>query len=159
MNVKEKTVGKIVRGRTVYFVLAADSVLHAARYMAKHKIGAVPVLDERYQAGVLSDQVGILSERDLMTRVMAQELDPTSTKVGEVMTKKVVVLGEGATYKDALAIMEQIHIRHLPVRVGKKLIGCVSIRELREAEAETKEAEIDFLEDYIEKTEDAWWDG
>ncbi len=156
MNVKEKTVGKIVRGRTVYFVLEVDSVLHAARYMAEHQVGAVPVLAERQ--GTLSDQVGIISERDLMTRVMAQGLDPASTKVGEVMTRKVAVLGEGATYKDALVIMEQLHIRHLPVRIGKRITGCVSIRELREAEAETKEAEIDFLEDYIEKTEDAWWD-
>ena len=157
MNVSEKTVGEIVKGRPVYFVLESDSVLHAARYMAEHKIGAVPVLDEGYRPGVLTDEVGIFSERDLMTRVVVRELDPASTKVGEVMTRRVAVLGEDKTMKDALAVMKQLHIRHLPVLVGKRIIGCISIRDLREAEVEAREAEIEFLDDYIEKMEEAAW--
>jgi CBS domain-containing protein len=157
MNVKEKTVVEIVRGRPVYFVLENASVLHAARYMTEHQIGAVPVLDEGYQPGILTDQVGIFSERDLMTRVVAQELDPASTKVSQVMTREVVVLGEDSTYREALDTMNRLHIRHLPVLAGRRLIGCVSIRDLREAEVETKEAEIDFLDDYIERMEQAAW--
>jgi len=157
MSMKEKTVGEIVKDRPVYFVLESDSVLHAARYMAEHQIGAVPVLDEGYRPGVLADQVGIFSERDLMTRVVAQELDPASTKVGEVMTRRVAVVSEDCTYKDALVIMEQLHIRHLPILVGKRIVGCVSIRDLREAEVEAREAEIEFLDDYIEKMEEAAW--
>ena len=151
MNVRKKTVGEIVKGRPVYFVVAGESVLQAARYMAEHQIGAVPVLDEGYRPDALVDQVGIFSERDVMTRVVAQKLNPASTKVGEVMTKKVAVLSEDRTYRDALAVMEQLHIRHLPVLVGRRIVGCISIRELREAEAETKEAEIQFLDDYIDK--------
>ena len=157
MNVRQKTVGEVVRDRPVYFVIADDTVLEVVRYMTEHQIGAVPVLDERYQPGVLVDQVGIFSERDLMTRVVAQGLDPASTRVSEVMTREVVVLGKDRTYTDALAIMEQLHIRHLPVLVGKQLVGCISIRDLREAEVETKEAEIEFLDDYIYKMEEAAW--
>ncbi|MBU0702719.1 MAG: CBS domain-containing protein [Chloroflexi bacterium] len=157
MNVDKKTVGEIVAGRSVYFVLEDSSVLDVARYMTEHQIGAVSVLDKGYQPLVLTDQVGIFSERDLMTRVVAQGLDPASTKVSEVMTKKVAVLSEDHTYKDALSIMEQLHIRHLPVMVGKRMAGCVSIRDLREAEAETHKAEVDFLDDYIQTMEEAAW--
>jgi signal-transduction protein with cAMP-binding, CBS, and nucleotidyltransferase domain len=92
-----------------------------------------------------------------MTRVVAQGLDPASTKVGQVMTREVAVLGEDRTYKDALAIMKQLHVRHLPVLVGKQIVGCVSIRDLREAEVESKEAEVEFLDDYIERMEEAAW--
>jgi CBS domain-containing protein len=148
MNVKEKTVGEIVRGRPVFFAGQDDSALHVARYMREHQIGAVPVLAEGHQPGLLSDQVGIFSERDLMTRVVADGLDPALTKVGDVMTRKVAVVGEDRTYRDALVIMEQLHIRHLPVLVGKRIVGCVSIRDLREAEVQTKDAEIEFLDNY-----------
>lgn len=157
MNVKQKTVGEIVRGRPVYFAVQGDSALHVARYMTDHRIGAVPVLAEGYRPGLLADQVGIFSERDLMTRVVARGLDPALTKVGDVMTSKVAVLSEGRTYRDALVIMEQLHIRHLPVLVEKQIVGCVSIRDLREAEVETKEAEIEFLDDYIDRMEEAAW--
>jgi CBS domain-containing protein len=159
MNVTEKPVGEIVRGRPVYVVAEDSSVLDVARYMTEHQIGAVPVLAEGYRPGVFTDQVGIFSERDLMTRVVAQGLDPASTNVGAVMTRKVAVLGEDRTYRDALAIMEQLHIRHLPVLVGKRIVGCVSIRDLREAEVEAKQAEIEFLDDYIEKMEQVAWGG
>jgi len=147
---KQKTVGEVVRGRPVYVVQRNDSVLDAVRYMTEYQTGAVPVLVE-------GDVVGIISERDVMTRVVAQGLDPHSTKVGEVMTKKVAVLGEDCTCKDALAIMEQLRIRHLPVMAGKRLVGCVSIRELREAEVQAKKTEIEFLDDYIERMEEASW--
>jgi len=93
----------------------------------------------------------------VMTRVVAQGLDPASTKIIEVMTRRVAVLDEDRTYKDALAIMEQLHVRHLPVMAGKRLVGCVSIRELREAEVEAKKTEIEFLDDYIERMEEASW--
>ena len=157
MNVTEKTVGEIVRGRPVYVVAEDSSVLDVAHYMTEHQIGAVPVLAAGYQPGIFTDQVGIFSERDLMTRVVAQGLDPAATEVGQVMTREVAVLGEDRTYKEALAIMKQLHVRHLPVLGGRRIAGCISIRDLREAEVETKQAEIEFLDDYIDRMEEAAW--
>jgi CBS domain-containing protein len=157
VNIKEKTVGKIVEGRPVYFVLESESVLEAARYMTEHQIGAVPVLEKGYEPGVLAQQVGIFSERDLMTRIVAKKMDPASTTVGEVMTRRVAVLREDNTCEEALALMKQLHIRHLPVLVGKEIVGCVSIRDLHEAKVEHREAEIEFLDNYIEKMEEAAW--
>jgi CBS domain-containing protein len=146
MDNEARTVGEVVRGRPVYVVQRSDSVLDAARYMTQYQVGAVPVLAE-------GDLVGIMSERDVMIRVVMQELDPALTEVGEVMTREVAVLDEHCTYEDALAVMTQLHVRHLPVVAGKWLVGCVSLRELREAEIDAKGANIEFLDDYIEQME------
>jgi CBS domain-containing protein len=157
MTIKRMAVGDIVRGRPTYFVVESDAVLEAARYMTEHRIGAVPVLDDRYRPGVFVDQVGFFSERDLMTRVVAAGLDPAQTTVGEVMTEKVVVLDPQSTCREAVAIMNRRHIRHLPVLAGKQLLGTVSIRDLQEAEADAREEEIRFLDDYIDTMDDAAW--
>jgi CBS domain-containing protein len=144
--VKEKTVGEVVKSRPVYVVQRSDSVLDAARYMTEYRVGAVPVLAE-------GDVVGIMSERDVMIRVVTRELDPALTRVSEVMTSEVAMLDEDCTCDDALAVMTQLHVRHLPVVAGKWLVGCVSLRELREADIDAKGANIEFLDDYIEQME------
>jgi len=149
MNTKSTTAGDIVLGRPVFSVRGQDSVLAAARHMTEHQIGAVPVLDD---AGHL---LGIFSERDLMTRVVAQQLDLASTQVSEVMTKRVAVLGEESTYREALAIMDALHIRHLPVMVQDRVAGCISLRDLHQADIDAKDREIEFLDDYIERVERA----
>ncbi len=115
----------------MYVVQENDLVLDTARYMTEYQVGAVLVLEE----GQLT---GIISERDLMTRVIAQGLDPASIRVGEVMTRKVVVLDQDTRYQDALAQMKQHHVRHMPVMDGERIIGCVSIRELQAAEDEVE---------------------
>jgi CBS domain-containing protein len=157
MSIKRMAVGEIVKGRPTYFVVESDTVLQAARYMTEYQIGAVPVLEDGYQPGVFVDQVGIFSERDLMTRVVAEGLNPDQTKVSEVMTEKVVVLEPESTCREALMVMTQLHIRHVPVLAGKQLLGTVSIRDLQEAEAEAREEEIRFLDDYIDTMDDAAW--
>ena len=74
MNNDGKTVGEVVRGRPVYVVQRSNSVLDAVRYMTQYRVGAVPVLAE-------GDIVGIMSERDVMTRVVTRELDPALTEI------------------------------------------------------------------------------
>jgi CBS domain-containing protein len=157
MGIRQVKVGDIVKDRPTYFVLESDDVTQAARYMTEHQIGAVPVLEEGYKPGVFVDQVGIFSERDLMTRVVAKGLDPAKTRVGDVMTEKVVVLDPESTSREALAIMDQLHIRHLPVLAGRQLLGTVSIRDLQDVEADTREAELRFLDEYFDRMDDAAW--
>jgi CBS domain-containing protein len=149
MNTRRKTVGEIVSGRETYAVQGDRSVLEVVRYMTERSIGAVSVVngDGRLQ--------GIFSERDLMTRVVAAGSDPSTTPVSTVMTRKVAVLSEDSSYDDALAIMNVLHIRHLPVIIDDRTAGCVSIRDLQQAEIEVKDREIEFLDDYIERIERA----
>jgi signal-transduction protein with cAMP-binding, CBS, and nucleotidyltransferase domain len=84
-----------------------------------------------------------------MNRVVARELDPAATQVSKVMTEKLAVLGQDSSSEDALAVMERLHVRHLPVMSGNKLLGCVSIRELQIMELEAQEVEIEYLDDHI----------
>jgi len=157
MNNQKRTVGDIVAGRPIYFVLESDTVQEAARYMREYGIGAVPVLEERYRPGVFVDQVGILSERDLMTKVVSEGLDVATTKVSDVMTKRVAILEPDSTWEEALAAMEELNVRHLPVLAGKQLLGTVSITDLHESAANVREAELRFLDEYIDKMDDAAW--
>jgi CBS domain-containing protein len=146
MTWTRKTIGEIVNGRPLYVVQADNSVLEAARYITDHQVGAAPVLSN-------GQLVGIISERDIVTRVVTQGLDPALVQVGQVMTTKLAVLDKDKTYCRALAVMDQLHIRHIPVMDGEQLIGCISIRELHTMDIEAKNAEIEFLDDYARKIE------
>lgn len=137
-----KTLGELVSGRSVHYVNTGINVQKAAEYMALNNIGAVPVLNGDTLAG-------IFSERDLMVRCAAKDLDLKSTPIDEVMTKKVILMEASDNYEDCLALMRQENIRHVPVRDGDKLIGVISIRDLLQLEAEEKEQKIDILHSYI----------
>ena len=157
MTIEKRTVGDIVANRPTYFVLESDSIQEAARYMREYEIGAVPVLEEGYQSGVFVDQVGVLSQRDLTTKVIAEGLDPAATSVGDVMTTKVAVLEPDNTCAEALAVMKRLNCHHLPVLSGKQLLGTVSIQDLQESAVEVRDAELRFLDDYIDTMDDAAW--
>jgi CBS domain-containing protein len=134
----ERTIGEIVLGRPVYVVQEANSVLDAARYMTEYEAEAVPVLSNDHL-------VGLFSERDLMTRVVAAGLDPASTRVGAVMTPiqsiEIAILDRNTSSQEALAAMKRLGAHHLPVTAGKRLIGCVSLQELQATWMEHQEAE------------------
>jgi len=100
------------------------TVLSVAEQMVREKIGALVVLDE----GRL---VGIVSERDIVGRMVARHKEPAVTLVAEIMTAEVTTIGEGATTDDALERMHQGKFRHLPlVDRGGRVIGMLSIRHL-----------------------------
>jgi CBS domain-containing protein len=137
-----KTLGELVDGRKVHYINIGTNVQKAAEYMAFNNIGAVPVLNGDTLAG-------IFSERDLMVRCVAKDMDLKSTPIEDVMTKKVILMEAADNYEDCLALMRQENIRHVPVRDGDKLIGVISIRDLLKLEAEEKEQKIDILHSYI----------
>ena len=112
------------------------SVADAIRRMLDHHVGAVAVLDSERRVA------GIFSERDVMTRVLARKLDPNTTPVSEVMTSPVVPIDQKADPLEAIQLMRDKHIRHLPVVDGEgKVVGMLSIRHLLHEEAETTHAE------------------
>ena len=92
--------------------------------MATEMTGAIVVLDE----GKL---VGIISERDIVGRVVAKRLDPEKVPVSEVMTRDVHTVTEDVMVRRALEMMHQGRFRHLPVvNASNQVIGMVSIRQL-----------------------------
>ena len=92
--------------------------------MATEATGAIVVLDE----GKL---VGIISERDVVGRVVAKGLDPQNVPVSDVMTRDVHTVTEDVLVRRALEMMHQGRFRHLPVvNASNQVIGMVSIRQL-----------------------------
>lgn len=137
-----KTIDSLVAGRDVYFVRTGHKVSEAARYMTERRIGAVSVLEE-------SRLVGVLSERDIMGRVVARGLDPDSTLVSEVMTRDLVVAQASDSHDDGLRKMKQAGCRHLPVVREDRLLGMISQRDLLQIDLTEKDEEIRWLNAYI----------
>lgn len=120
-----------------------ETALEAARIMNEQHIGSLLVLD---QAGTL---VGIFTERDMLRRVVAAEVDPSSVTVGTIMTNPVLTCEPGTRLEELRKVMREQRIRHLPVVDDGRLIGMVSIGDLNFAETETLVETIRSLESYI----------
>jgi CBS domain-containing protein len=117
------TLRDLVKDRKVYSVEATRSVLEAARYMMEHNVGAVPVLRN-------GELAGILSERDIMNRVVAVGRTPGTTAVSEVMTANPRAVAADESVEECLFIMREFGFRHLPIVDGKELKGLVSLRDI-----------------------------
>jgi CBS domain-containing protein len=117
--------------------------MEAVQTMHREHIGAIAVIKGNTLAG-------IFSERDLMNRVVLQRLDPDKTLVGDVMTTPVVSIRRDLTADDALKMMLEKHIRHLPVvdRDGA-LSGMLSVRSLLQDKVSELTDQLDSLEAYF----------
>ena len=135
-------VSSVVDERETYRVVTGMTVRELARYMTERRIGAVAVLDH-------DRLVGVVSERDIMSKVVAKGLDPDNVKIEDVMTREIVVAAGDESYDDALRKMSQAGIRHLPVVEGDRLIGMVSQRDLLQVDLSAKDDEIRWLNAYI----------
>ena len=119
-----------ILSRFVVTVSRTASVLDAIQAMAGAKVGSVAIVD----GNVLE---GIFSERDVMLRVVAEGRDPKTTTVEEVMTSPVQTIQKRTTGEEALRIMVQNHIRHLPVvDEAGQVQAMVSMRSLLEEQVQ-----------------------
>src|SRR5215831_12206737 len=98
----------LIKDRKVYSVDADKTVVEAARFMMEHNIGALPILRD-------GELVGIVSERDIMNRVVAVGRMPGTTKVSEVMTANPRSVGVHETVENGLFLMREFGFRHLPI--------------------------------------------
>ena len=137
-----KAIAEIIEGHPLIHANPSDNVRAVARMMSDRNIGAIAVLE----SGRL---VGVFSERDLMSRVVATGLDPDGTPVSNVMTKDLVVADAGDHVDDALQKMYDCKCRHLPVIRGGKLIGMLSIRDLLQVDDENNRQKASFLKELV----------
>jgi CBS domain-containing protein len=117
------TLRDLVKDRKLYSVEASRTVLEAARFMMEHNIGALPVLRN-------GELAGILSERDIMNRVVAVGRTPGTTAVSEVMTANPRAVAADESIEECLFVMREFGFRHLPIVDGKTLTGLVSLRDV-----------------------------
>ena len=113
-----------------------DSVLDAAKRLAELNVGAMPICgsDNRLK--------GMLSDRDIVVKVLAQGKDPGSTKAGELGEGKPVTIGADDSVEEALHTMADHRVRRLPVIDGHDLIGIVSQADLARSIDEEKVGDL-----------------
>jgi len=110
--------------------------------MRDEKIGAIMVMEK-------NALVGIMSERDIMNRVVAEEKDPAATLVQDVMTTRVSVISPRITVRDAMQIVTEKHLRHMPIVQNGELMGMLSSGDLTRSIVSEEEEYIETLFEYI----------
>jgi CBS domain-containing protein len=137
------TIRDVIREREPYSVRENVTVLEAAEYMAKRKVGGVCVLDEDGRL------IGVLTERDLLNSIVLPRLDPANVAVNGAMSKVQAVIEMTDTPHEALERMELIGRRHLPVVEGEHWVGMLSMRDILRVEVSEQGDELKLLHEYI----------
>jgi len=108
----------------VITVEAEATVRQAVDLMNKHEIGCLIVVDEEEKP------VGILTERDLLRRVLASRKDPVRTKVSQVMSKPLITVTPHMDLEEAVRLMFKKKIKKLPVVEDGQLVGLVTLTDM-----------------------------
>ncbi len=117
-------------------VPAGATIEQAARQMKILDIGMLPVCDE-------NRMIGSITDRDIVIRGVAQALNPRAALVRQIMTEDMVCCFEDQDVEEAARLMEDHHIRRLPVlNERKQLVGIISVSDLATRRAEMLAAEV-----------------
>src|SRR5262245_4546653 len=115
---------------------ASASVVDAARLMREEHIGSLPITDDE-------KLIGIITDRDITTRVVAEGTDPKTTAVGDVYSRDLISVEPDNDLEEALKLMARHQVRRLPVVEDGRLVGIVAQADIalshRENEAKTGE--------------------
>ena len=133
----------VIGNQEVLTVEGTSTVTQAARVMREHKTGALLVCE----SGRL---VGVFTERDALFRVTAEERDPHTTRVSEVMTADPQTISPDKPLGHALHMMYEGGFRNVPVVENGRPIGMVSARDALGPELKTFVAEMDEREHIAE---------
>lgn len=132
----------VMPGRELNRISSSITVLEAAKFLVNHNTGTASVFEG-------STLVGVFSERDLLTRVVAEGKDPTRTAVRDVMTRNPTTAAIQDTLDTCLLRMAAARCRHLPVFDGDRYMGMVSMRDVMNARADDLQREVRELRDYV----------
>lgn len=136
----------LAKKENVVIQVESDCIIAAAaRKMRDNKVGALMVMKN----DTLS---GIFTERDLMSRVVAEGLNPEKVQVSEAMTSSIATVPLETPIREAANIMSQNRIRHLPVLEEGKLYGVISVGDILAWKLREQEFTLHQLEDYFFKS-------
>jgi CBS domain-containing protein len=137
----ERTVFQSIPKRHVLSLGPQASVWEAACAMTRVNCGSILIMEPPDKL------LGIVTERDLMTRVVAKALEPKQTQVAQIMTTQIRVVPPETPVSDALVIMLERGFRHLPiVAPDGKVLGVFSIRDALPFELGTAMSQAEFNE-------------
>lgn len=126
----KRTVFQSMSQRNIISLSPQSKVNEAAQLMTRTNSSSVLIVDSNHHL------LGILTEPDLMRRVLARALDPAKTSVSEVMTRQPQWVEPDTTVEDAVLIMIERGFRHLPIMTssGGKILGVFSVRDALQPE-------------------------
>ena len=113
--------------RSVVSIEPSESAALAARLLARHELGALPVCTG---SGRLQ---GILTDRDIVLRCVAAEEDPLAVPVGDIMSRRCATVPPDADVREAARRMAAEQVRRLPVVEDGRLVGILSLGEVSQA--------------------------
>jgi len=127
-----------VMSSPVRTIRVGDSVRNAVRKMNKFRIGCLVVMQG-------DRPVGILTERDIMRKVVEPCIDPSLIRVSDVMSTPITTIDPAASVEDAARLMSRKHIKKLPVVEDGRIVGIVTSTDLMRSGPELVSALTDLL--------------
>ena len=118
-----RSIHNLVEDQLIVSITPEASVHQAAVLMTRHRIGALPVMRG-------TDLIGIFTERDLVSRVVAPRLDLDHTLMAQVMTETPQTIAPDKPLYEALNLMYDHGFRHLPVMNDEQLVAMLSLRDI-----------------------------
>ena len=139
-----KTLSDVLKtkGTVVYSIRPTDNVHDAMKVMDDKGVGALLVTNEEGVAG-------ILSERDVARKITLTGKVARQTPAAEIMTERVKCVEPDCTIGEAMQLMTELRVRHLPIVRGKQVLGVVSIGDLVKAIIDDQQFTIEQLQNYI----------
>jgi CBS domain-containing protein len=137
-------IAEILRGKEaeVLKIDASATVFDAIKKIVEHNVGSILVTDGE-------DVVGIMTERDYLRKIAIFGRTSHDTLVREIMSSPLIYVTPETTIEEAMAIMTDRRIRHLPVVVEEKITGIVSIGDVVKFQSREQSFQIKYLTEYI----------
>ena len=129
--------------KDIVTVRADISAQEACKLLRAYHIGCLLVTDD---AGRIE---GVFTERDVVNRLVAEDKDASDTRVGDVMTREVIVVEPERSLDEIEAVMKQNRVRHLPVAGNEALLGLISIGDVLSCHASENKQMVHYLTEYI----------
>ena len=113
----------------------STTIVEAAKTMAQEDVGPLPIVDGGRVTGIVTD-------RDIVVRAVAEGRDPNSTTIGEIASADLVTVEPDTPHAEALDLMSQNQVRRLPVVENGNLVGIVAQADIARALEEEKPGEV-----------------
>ncbi len=113
----------------------STTVVDVAKLMASEDVGPIPILQG-------DRPVGLVTDRDLVVRVLAEGRDPETTTVGDIASADLVTVEPDTSLDEALKLMAERQVRRLPVVEGDRLVGIVAIADVARAADEEQTGDV-----------------